>query len=460
MNKTVVLLLILAFLTASFLISAETASSSSEVTENSWVSKAQMQVARSFIGVAVVKDKIYAIGGSTQHGSSPGNLTGGVVGTNEEYNPETDSWTYKESMLTPRQNFAIAVSQNKIYCLGGLLENGTLTNVNEAYNPATDTWETKAPMPTPRSYVKANVADGEVYLIGGDTNGTLNEVYDPATDFWTTKKSAPTSTYAYASAVVDDKVYVIGGSLNQIYDVGNDSWSLGAPQPSRTAYGAAVATLGVNAPKRIYVLGQDFSFSEPPYVNQVYDPAANAWSVGASLPTERRGFGVAVVSDAIYVIGGFTEVFDMFNDYVTVYSTNELYLPFGFGTVPPKVDVVSPESKSYSSNSVPLVFTVNKRTSWLAYSLDRQANTTITENTTLTELSSGNHTVTIYANDTFGNIQASKTISFNIAGQFPATLVATVAGAAAVVVAATVILYAKKRTSRRKTEKFEHQEPD
>jgi hypothetical protein len=50
--------------------------------EDSWVSRAPMQVARSGLGVAVVNGKIYAIGGA-------GN--GGFCATNEEYDPATNT---------------------------------------------------------------------------------------------------------------------------------------------------------------------------------------------------------------------------------------------------------------------------------------------------------------------------------------------------------------------------------
>lgn len=101
-------MIILVFLMASCIIVAKPVSGAA-IAENSWVSKAPMHVARSYIGVGVVNGKIYAIGGATQHGSSPNSLSGGFVGTNEEYDPASDTWTYKSAMPTPRHYFATAV---------------------------------------------------------------------------------------------------------------------------------------------------------------------------------------------------------------------------------------------------------------------------------------------------------------------------------------------------------------
>ena len=202
--------------------------SGDKVAENSWASKAPMHVARGGLGIASVDGKIYAIGGSSKSGpSSPAS----IVGTNEEYDPAMDAWTFRASMHTPRYDFAVAVCQNKIYCIGGYIANAssltgaTRTGANEVYDPATDTWETKKPMPTPRSTLQANVVNDKIYLIGGfiDNNTSpsrysttsLNEVYDPSTDTWTQKTPSPQMTYDFASTVFSDKIYVFCGRILQ-----------------------------------------------------------------------------------------------------------------------------------------------------------------------------------------------------------------------------------------------------
>jgi hypothetical protein len=63
---------------------------------------------------------------------------------------------------------------------------------------------------------------------------------------------------------------------------------------------------------------------------------------------------------------------------------------------------------------VQLSFTINESTSRLAYRLDRKTLIDTDGNLTLTGLSSGNHTITVFAWDTAGNIGTSKTTTFNI----------------------------------------------
>jgi len=82
--------------------------------------------------------------------------------------------------------------------------------------------------------------------------------------------------------------------------------------------------------------------------------------------------------------------------------------------VPPIISIISPENKTYALADVPLVFTVSEATSWMGYSLDGQANATVSGNTTLLGLFDGVHTITVYANDADGNIGHSNTVYFVI----------------------------------------------
>jgi len=427
MRKNLLMVVVLLFLTASSFITIKQVSAA---TQNSWTSKASMPTARTNLGTALVKGKIFAIGG--------GNYSfGGALDANEMYDPATDAWTTKASMPTNRSSFGIAVYQNKIYCIGGSTNDG-VTGVNEVYDPETDTWETKTAMPTARYSLEANVVDGKIYLIGGSTSGergtvSLNEVYAPENDTWSTEKRLPTAVQGYSSAVVDDKIYIITDTHTQIYDPSNETWSNGAPIPYYSM-GSAAATTGVVAPKRIYVIGGGIVI---PYAdNYVYDPEADVWDRGADMPTARAGLGIAVVDDVLYAIGGDSAW------YFGVFGVSQQYTPFGYGTVPPVVSAVSPENETYNATSVDLVFAVNKPASWMGYSLDGQDNITVTGNATISGLANGLHNVTVYARDEFGNIGASETIYFRIES-FPTTLViASVVTAA--IIGIGLLVYFKK----------------
>ena len=82
--------------------------------------------------------------------------------------------------------------------------------------------------------------------------------------------------------------------------------------------------------------------------------------------------------------------------------------------VPPKIKILSPTNTIYATSSVPLIFTVDKATSWMGHVLDGQTNITITGNTTLTALEDGAHHVIVYANGTDGIMGASYKVYFSV----------------------------------------------
>jgi hypothetical protein len=386
-----------------------------------------LQQARFGLGAAGVNGKVYAIGGVAENSQ--------IVGTNEEYDPVTDTWTYKTPMPTPRYKFATALYEKKIYCIGGstgtINSGDAVTGANEVYDPITDTWENWTAMPSSRLEVSAFVMNGKIYVTSGLPNGTLNEEYDPAMDTWTTKAPLP-----------------LESGLPQMYNPENDTWST----VSAWMFGRyVVATSGVYAPERFYFV----IYSE----TQVYDFAADSFASGAVMPTMRDVFAVAVADDKIYAIGGYNTEFGGLSEYFSTgdmykfiyYDTVEEYTPFGYGTIPPKITVDSPEIGNYTLGNVSLAFTVNKPATWIGYSLDDQDNITITGNITLTGLSLGSHSVTVYAKDEFENIDASDTVTLSIVEPehapepFPTALVAVASVASAGIIAVGLLVYFKKR---------------
>jgi hypothetical protein len=122
-------------------------------------------------------------------------------------------------------------------------------------------------------------------------------------------------------------------------------------------------------------------------------------------------------------------------------------IAFTIDTVAPNVTVLSSESNMYKTSGVPLNFTVDEPFSKIEYSLDGQDNVTINGNTTLTDLPNGDHNVTIYATDEFGNIGASETVYFSVEvpEPFPTLQVVAVSVAIVAVVAIGLLIYFKKR---------------
>lgn len=113
----------------------------------------------------------------------------------------------------------------------------------------------------------------------------------------------------------------------------------------------------------------------------------------------------------------------------------------------PTIAHISLGNTTYHAPDLPLNFTVDEPVSWTGYSLDGQRNVTVGGNVTLLELSVGQHTLTVYANDTAGNSAASETISFIVAESesFSTLPVAAASGASVAAVASGAVVCWKKR---------------
>lgn len=85
----------------------------------------------------------------------------------------------------------------------------------------------------------------------------------------------------------------------------------------------------------------------------------------------------------------------------------------------PTITIISPQNNTYRSTNIPLNFTIDEPTTQINYSLNGQANITITENTTLTDVPNGYHSLTLYANDTAGDMSKSDTVFFTIVTSTP-----------------------------------------
>jgi len=187
---------------------------------DTWTARASMPTARYAVSTAVANDKIYAIGGLT---TLNGELR--ALSTVEEYDPATDMWIAKANMPTPRGQVALAVVNEKIYAIGGGSIDGILSAVVcstvEMYDTQTDTWTPRAEMPTPRTFLSASVVNGKIYAIGGawlekvgDVGKAFStvEVYNPVQDTWLKSADMPTQRWGLSTAVVKGKIYAVGGT--------------------------------------------------------------------------------------------------------------------------------------------------------------------------------------------------------------------------------------------------------
>jgi len=145
-----------------------------------------------------------------------------------------------------------------------------------------------------------------------------------------------------------------------------------------------------------------------------YDEGTNIWNISKTIGTNIVG-GPCIGGNYYGDYNGVDEDGDGIGEttYTIQGGSNMDFLPLVRGP-PLEISILSPENITYTTRSVDLIFTTNRPTSWVGYSLDNQENVTITGNTTLTDLIDGTHSIIVHANDTYGNTVSSDKIYFTI----------------------------------------------
>nr|ASA39900.1 kelch-like ECH-associated protein 1 [Azumapecten farreri] len=208
---------------------------------NMWFSKCPMAVPRNRVGVGVIDNMIYAVGGSQgqQHHS-----------TVERYDPDHDRWTMVASMGSKRIGVGVAVVNRLMYAVGGYDGTNRLRSM-ECYDPEKDEWTFVASMNTTRSGAGIIGMDCHVYAVGGyDSNCQLSTVerYCTMSNQWEFVANMRSPRSALSVAVLGGKLFALGG-----YD------------------------------------GNDFLSSV-----ECYDPDKNEWTEVTNMTCGRSGHGVAV----------------------------------------------------------------------------------------------------------------------------------------------------------------------
>ena len=183
---------------------------------DTWVRKQDMSRRRAAFGIGAVAGKIYAIGGTVDlQPEAPWR-----VDLVEVYDPATDTWAKRADMPTRRRAVKAAVIRDTIYAIGGsgwppAGGGGPFLGTIEVYEPRINRWTKRADMPNPRTVFSTVVVADKIYLMSGMQAGDGRlapvEVYEPATERWRVISARPTLWSPFGVAAVNGKIYVFGG---------------------------------------------------------------------------------------------------------------------------------------------------------------------------------------------------------------------------------------------------------
>uniref|UniRef100_A0A182P421 BTB domain-containing protein n=1 Tax=Anopheles epiroticus TaxID=199890 RepID=A0A182P421_9DIPT len=262
------------------------------VDDKVWLTLPKLTVPRSGLGAAFLKGTFYAVGGRN---NSPGSSYDSDWV--DRYNPVTERWRPCSPMSVPRNRVGVAVMDELLYAVGG--SSGLDYHNTVDYDPETDRWTLVQPMQSKRLGVGVAVVNRLLYAIGGfdgKTRLASVECYHPENNAWTLVPPMRYGRSGAGVAALHQYIYVVGGfdGTRQLasverYDTEQQCWDMVAPvRIARSALSLTVLD------GRLYAIGgydgQDFLT-----IVEVYDPVRDVWDEGTPLTSGRSGHASAVI---------------------------------------------------------------------------------------------------------------------------------------------------------------------
>ena len=190
----------------------------------------------------------------------------------------------------------------------------------------------------------------------------------------------------------------------QVGDHVEGSFSVGNLGPYQRLFGSGTSYEVVD----VWIIGPS---GHPPNGNSILNVSAT--------PSENTfNFNFTAQEQGTYHMWAFSGAMD----YLQNAKNPVMTLSYEWTGTPMKVYILSPSNQIYAESNVSLTYTINRPSDWASYSLDGAKNVTLwdshngnpeTANTTLTGLAIGVHSLTLYSNDSWGNMD-SKTITFTV----------------------------------------------
>ncbi|XP_035672523.1 kelch-like protein 24 [Branchiostoma floridae] len=172
---------------------------------DNWSKLTSMLTNRDYCKLAVVRGKVYAIGGRVSH--SPLCITEDV----EVYDQSLNKWTKSIPLPEPRCAHAVAVLDGSIYVIGGCDAENRETSTVYHFIPGGSWWYSVKDMPETSSFITASVLNGIIYVAGFPSKVLC---YRPQEDLWTVVANTGTGLKRCGMTVFGGEIYIYGGCDN------------------------------------------------------------------------------------------------------------------------------------------------------------------------------------------------------------------------------------------------------
>ncbi|XP_021920986.1 kelch-like protein 18 isoform X2 [Zootermopsis nevadensis] len=254
-----------------------------------WQLAEAMSMLRSRVGVAVMRDRLYAFGGYNGYER---------LSTVEVFDPQKRAWSRVSPMHFKRSAVGAAALNDCLYVCGGY-DGVTSLNTVECYQPDNDEWSVVASMIKHRSAGAVVAFEGFIYALGGHDGLSIFdsvERYDPHTGKWMACVPMLTRRCRLGVATLNGKLYVCGGydgstflQTVEMFDPVTNQWRMVAPMNVMRSRVALVSNMG-----KLWAIGGYDGVSNLSTV-EVYDPSTDSWSFVASMCAHEGGVGVGVI---------------------------------------------------------------------------------------------------------------------------------------------------------------------
>ncbi|HYF63231.1 MAG TPA: PKD domain-containing protein [Herpetosiphonaceae bacterium] len=230
------------------------------------------------------------------------------------------AWELLAPMQIQRTSLAAAaLSDGKIYAIGGQSGGTAALATVEVYDPAANSWSNGPALPGPRRDIRAAVLNNKIYVPGGYTgSATSNLMYVFDNGGWSqVNNTLPVAVNrpVVVSDPATNRILVFGGdsgfsrtAATQIYSATSGLWSSGAaiPIPGSTAFAtpAMSRAAGARIGRKVYLAGGVNDAGSPQTGMFIYDLDANSWSAGPAMPGPQVEAGGVALGSRFCVIGG------------------------------------------------------------------------------------------------------------------------------------------------------------
>ncbi len=225
----------------------------------------------------------------------------------------------KSGAFTPAASGAPLISKKGDYSpLSAKSQAGTSGAVAPAEGG--EAWQTVADLPEAIMDNAVTADNGKIYsAFGFDGTDDTRSLYSyDAASGWTKLADAADTREAPAHGFINGKLYIVGGwaasgapdAKLEIYDPATNTWTTGASSPAPLAGSGSAVLDG-----KLYSVGGCTTACGSTSVT-VYDPSANSWSTAANYPDSVAWESCGAISGLLYCSGGTNSAGELKSAYV------------------------------------------------------------------------------------------------------------------------------------------------